>query len=163
MAQGAVAPPLGSPWPKEVLLDSGLMSLWVIGLHDPALIRRHKRTRDFDEQDFDRLAASLGKARRIWVTPNVLTEVSNLVGQIGEPARSKLLLSLSKVIREAVVEIYRESARVAAEDLFSKLGLTDTGFFLLDAKPLVITADGKLAGILVSRGIPAFWFHSLDR
>ncbi len=163
MAQGAVAPSLGGLWPKEVLLDSGLMSLWVIGLHDPSLIRRHKRTQDFDEQDFDRLSTSLGRARRIWVTPNVLTEVSNLIGQIGEPVRSKLLLLLSKVIQGVVVEIYRESARVAAEGLFSQLGLTDTGFFLLDEKPLVITADGKLAGILLSRGIPVFWFRSLDR
>lgn len=138
------------------------MSLWVVGLHDPSLIRRHKRTRDFDEQDFDRLAASLGQVRRIWVTPNVLTEVSNLIGQIGEPARSELLLRLSNVIQGVVVEIYRESARVAAENLFSRLGLTDTGFFLLDEKPLVITADGKLAGILVSRGIPALWFRSFS-
>ena len=71
------------------------------------------------------------------VTPNTLTEASNLLGQHGEPQRSRLLLMLRALIEQSPESVVA-SVEAARHDVFPRLGLTDAA--LLE----VVSADAPL-------------------
>ena len=66
----------------------------------------------------------LGNYQQILVTPNTLTETSNLLGQHGEPQRSRFFHTLRSLI-EINKEIVITSRQASANPSFSRLGLTD--------------------------------------
>lgn len=145
--------------PKSLLLDSGPLLLLVVGLTDRGLIRKHKRTTHLSVDDFDQLWEVVGRYPRVLTTPAVLTEVSNHLEHHAEPERGRLFKVFAEVIGR-LVEIHRPSEEVRADDAFSRLGLTDTGFLFLTDKPHVVTSDGKLCQTLLSRGFEAVVFPS---
>ena len=107
------------------MLDANVLVLLVVGLTSRAYIRVHKRLSAYTEGDFDLLQAHANKAPRIVVTPNTITEASNLVRQINEPARTEIMHKLRQLI-EKVQEIYVESKRAAQGAIFPRLGITDS-------------------------------------
>ena len=66
----------------------------------------------------------LGNYQQILVTPNALTETSNLLGQHGEPQPSRFFHTLRSLI-EINKEIVITSRQASANPSFSRLGLTD--------------------------------------
>ena len=114
------------------------------------LIGSFKRTRQFVEEDYELLASILRRFRHIVTTPNVLTEVNSLSGQMGDPKRGGLFQQFAEQI-QTITERYVESARLAQHDSFVKLGLTDVGIFHLAAESLlVLTDDYRLSNMLNS-------------
>jgi hypothetical protein len=92
-------------------------------------------------------------------TPNVLTEVSNMVSQIGGETATKLRVMLGTVI-EALDERYVPSAEASKVEEFRRLGLTDASLLLLERGDLlVLTDDRHLYSALQSKGIAAINFH----
>ena len=63
---------------KSVIIDANLLPLVIVGRASRAYVERHKRWDNFSLEDYDCLAELLKTASRIIVTPNVLTEGSNL-------------------------------------------------------------------------------------
>lgn len=109
---------------NTVILDTTLLTLLVVGLTDRTYISAHKRLNEFAEDDFDLLVSTLKQARTLVVTPNTLTETSNWLRQIKEPARSQI----QKVFRafiHAYDEINIASVRATDRSEFIALGLTD--------------------------------------
>ena len=123
--------------PSALFIDANLIVLLVVGLVGRDLIARHRRTRTFADEDYDRLIRAISTVGNIQVTPNTLTEASNLLGQHGEPQRSRLLLMLRALIEQSP-ETVVASADAARHDLFPRLGLTDAA--LLE----VVSADAPL-------------------
>lgn len=133
--------------PTRVFLDSNIILLLVVGRVDVELIGKHDRTKAFTVEGYHRLCGVLSKASAL-VTPNTLTEASNLLGQHGEPVRSKLFQMLRNLIMES--EEKEVSSKVASRDEknFLRLGLTDV--VLLEAispEAPLITVDRELWGI----------------
>ena len=124
--------------PRGVFVDANLLVLLVAGALDPAIIPRHKRLRTFGTEDFERLRDLAAHYQQVLVTPNTLTEASNLLGQHGEPERSLLLTTLRSLIHESR-EVVVASADAADHPSFPRLGLTDAGLLGLVSKdtPLV--------------------------
>ena len=87
--------------------------------------------------DYDLLIDFLVPVDRLFVTPNTLTEASNLLAQHGEPERSHLLAGLRFVIEQSE-EVVVASADASSSRAFRRLGLTDA--VLLE----VATADTPL-------------------
>ena len=98
---------------------------------------KHRRTRRFTVEDYERLIRATSRVDELRVTPNTLTEASNLLGQHGEPQRSQLLLTLRALI-ERSPETVIASADAARHVVFLRLGLTDAA--LLE----VVSADAPL-------------------
>src|SRR5947209_19181035 len=73
-----------------VLLDSNLLVLFMAGMSSREYIGRHRRLRDYSEEDFDLLVEFIRPMSALVVTPNILTETSNLLSGIAEPARSHI-------------------------------------------------------------------------
>ena len=123
--------------PSALFIDANLIVLLVVGLAGRELIARHRRTRMFTVEDFDRLIRAISPVAELRVTPNTLTEASNLLGQHGEPQRSQLLLTLRALIEQSP-ETVIASADAARHVAFPRLGLTDAA--LLE----VVSADAPL-------------------
>ncbi len=114
---------------KAVLLDANLLVLLVVGSASSDYIGKHKRLQVYTDADFELLNGILAGAERIVVTPNTLTEASNLARQIHEPARSDIGRML-KIFIEKADEVFIESAKAAGHPAYQRLGITDAA--LLD-------------------------------
>lgn len=94
--------------------------------------------------DYERLVDVIGRAEQVLVTPNTLTEASNLLGQHGEPERSRLMDGLRYVIEESR-EIVVASVDAAGSKVFRRLGLADSALFeAASAERPLVTVDLEL-------------------
>ena len=126
---------------RGVLVDANLLVLLVVGALDPAIIPRHKRLRTFGPEDFERLRDLAANYQQVLVTPNTLTEASNLLAQHREPERSLLLMTLRALIHESH-EVVVTSANAADHPSFPRLGLTDAGLLgLVSQDTPLVTVD----------------------
>ncbi len=107
-----------------LFIDANLLVLFVVGSVDHELIRKHRRLRGFTAEDYERLVNIIDQVARVYVTPNTLTETSNLLAQHGEPERSRFFDRLRFVIDESE-EIVVASTTAAHRTEFRRLGLTD--------------------------------------
>ena len=123
--------------PSALFIDANLIVLLVVGLVGRDLIARHRRTKTFVVEDYERLSRAISRVGTIRVTPNTLTEASNLLGQHREPQRSRLLRTLRALIEQSP-ELVVPSVDAARHDMFPRLGLTDA--VLLE----VVSADAPL-------------------
>ena len=149
-----------------ILVDTTILLLYFIGAYDQDLIPKFKRTRQFTVEDHAILISLLGLFDKIVTTPNILTEVSNLSGQLGEPKKSEYFKKFSSGI-SLLEEEYVASKDVADMQEFVRFGLTDTGIVhLTRGKYLVLTDDFRLSQYLRSAEVdvinfnhirPAYW------
>ena len=144
-----------------IMVDTNILLLFFIGAFDQNLIPRFKRTRQFSVEDYATLISILGLFDRIATTPHILTEVSNLSGQLGEPARSEYFKKFSSDI--TLLEEENVASRdVAQMQEFVKFGLTDTGIIhLTKGKYLVLTDDFRLSQYLQSAGVDVVNFNHI--
>lgn len=64
--------------PRQLLVDTNLTLLLVVGLTDREYIARHKRLAAYRVADFEALGATLRASSEMVFCPNVWTETSNL-------------------------------------------------------------------------------------
>jgi len=146
---------------KGILIDTNILLLWLVGSTNKARITQFNRTQSFVPEDYELLVDIFQTFSKIFTTPNILTEVSNLINQLGEPERSKCFSIFARDIVQ-LDEIYTDSHTIAATDKFSKFGLTDCGIAnLAQGKYLVLTEDFKLANYLQKIGIDTINFNNI--
>ncbi len=127
--------------PGGVFVDANLLVLLVAGALDPDIIARHRRLRTFGPEDFERVLEMVSGFERVLVTPNTLTEASNLLGQHREPERSRLLMTLRILIGQTH-EVVVASTEATAQPSFPRLGLTDAGLLgLVSRDTPLVTVD----------------------
>ena len=147
---------------KKILLDTNLLLLLVVGSVRIDLIQHHRRLSGFFASDFRRLADILSVAEKVVVTPNILTETSNLLGSPKSPSDTHLFQKLSEIVRNAEVleEIYIPSTEIAQMPQFPYLGLTDSGILSLKERNVVVlTRDMRLASECWSIGLDVLPFE----
>ena len=134
---------------KGAFIDANLLVLLVVGGVDRQAIARHKRTRRFPPEDYDALLRLFGKLDRIYVTPNVLTETSNL---LFDPSDTRFMEHLRRLIGQA--EEVTVASEVAANNaMFAKLGLTDAALLeAISAETPLVTVDFDLYGAACAKG-----------
>src|SRR5436305_13062515 len=146
---------------KKLLIDTNILLLYIVGSLSPDQIARHKRTDNFTVEDYRLLDRVLRQFGGIVVTPNILTEVSNHLGQTDEKTKTKLwalLGALVPVFDERHIQS-REAVGVAE---FSRLGLTDASILACPPQDLtILTDDLHLYLALQRRGAGVINFHHL--
>ena len=142
-------------------MDTNLLLLLIVGSASRDYISKHKRLKAYSEKDFDILMKIISIVPNVFVTPNILTETSNLAGQISEPARTKIFNFFRDYIPSAD-EHYCESRRAINREEFIRLGLTDavilhemTDVFIL------LTDDFDLYCAAIKEGYQAQNFNHL--
>ena len=123
--------------PSRLFIDANLIVLLIVGLTARDLSGRHRRTKTFTAEYYDRLVGVISRADNLLVAPNTLTEASNLLGQHRDPERRRLLLKLRALV-ERSPEIVVASVDAAQHRTFPRLGLTDA------ARLEVVSADAPL-------------------
>ena len=74
--------------PEAIILDTNLLILLIVGLSGADRFANHKNLKNFHlPSDFEILNSLLEGISQIILTPNTLTETSNLLRQIANPAR----------------------------------------------------------------------------
>ena len=125
-------------------IDTSLLVLLVVGSLDRCLIAKHKRSKNFTVEDYEQLLAWISARGGVRVTPNVLTETSNLLRQHEEPQRGKLLVQLRQIIENGK-EVVVASINAARNPSFKRLGLTDAALLeVVSRESPLITADNTL-------------------
>ena len=110
---------------RALLIDANLLVLWAVGAVSPALVEKHKRLGAYVRRDFQLLLDFASQYPRVLVTPNTLTEASNLALQIGGPARAHIADQLRE-IAEKTQEVYIKSRSAMGRQEFIRLGLADS-------------------------------------
>ena len=125
--------------PTGFFIDTNLLLLLIVGSVGKDFIAKHGRLRNFTADDFDNLIHLL-HPQQVFVTPNTLTETSNLLAQHKDPERSRFFDKLKFIIQESK-EVIVASTVAAGNNAFKRLGLTDAA--LLE----VATADTPLVTV----------------
>lgn len=95
-------------------------------------------------EDYSLLTDLIGRFGPVLVTPNTLTETSNLLAYHREPERSQFFASLRLLI-ENNKEIIIASVDASHNDSFSRLGLTDAALLeAVTAETPLVTVDFDL-------------------
>jgi hypothetical protein len=144
----------------SAIVDANLLVLSIVGGLQPELVGRHRRLRQFVQRDISLLEAVLSKFRKFSTTPNILTEVSNLIGSGDQEICQGANEHLAAHIR-SLDEVYIESRTAAVLPLFARLGLSDTVLLKLPRRSTVITADLPLANALQHLRLPCINFNHL--
>ncbi|MCI0624916.1 MAG: hypothetical protein L0387_25290 [Acidobacteria bacterium] len=146
---------------KGVLVDTNLLLLFVVGVMDRSRIEKHDKLSHYTVEDFDLLVRVLNQFTTRVTTPNILTEVSNLVGVRHEHGQLVLRL-LKEMLTQAepmLDEQHVPTSRAANFPRFETVGVTDSGIAeIARGRYLVLTSDFPLSEILVGNGIDAVNF-----
>ena len=147
--------------PRKIYIDTNLLMLLVVGATGKHLIAKHARLEIFEIEDYERLLGFVEKIGHILVTPNILTEASNLLGQHGEPERSRIFGTLRAIIERAE-EVFVDSEAASGNSKFIRLGLTDAALMEVVSRsnPLITTdLDLYLAASAVDGDAAFNFFH----
>jgi hypothetical protein len=146
-----------------IILDANLLLLYFAGRHDPDLIGRFtERLSRYNKDDFYQLAQFAHLFRHISTTPNVLTEVINLIDK-----RSGRYAGLLQTITTNIVlpnEVYMPSQTAVGGEVrhFQTFGLTDLVLCeLAQTRYVVLTDDIALWSFMTGRGCAAINFSQL--
>ena len=146
---------------RGILVDTNILLLYVVGSFDPKLVPNFKRTQQFTVEDFELVIRLFESFAKIVTTPNILTEVNSLAGQLGEPAKRKCLVNFGIRI-ESLDEQHTPSSELANAAQWPEVGLTDCGILrTAKGKYLVLTDDWRLAGLSEKLGVDAVNFNHL--
>ena len=127
--------------PAGFFLDANLLVLLVVGSVGRDLIAKHRRLRRFATEDYEKLLELIAPVERVFVTPNTLTETSNLLAQHRDPERSRFFDRLRFIIQESE-EVVVASAVAASNRAFQRLGLADAALLeMVTAETPLITVD----------------------
>jgi len=135
--------------------------LLFVGQYDPTRIEKFKRTDQFTIGDFELLADYIEQFKEVITTPSILTEVSNLLGQLPENLRYYFWQHFARGLKN-LHEHYTPSQELGDQNAFPKFGLTDTA--ILDAasgRYLVLTDDFRLTQYLTGQNIDVINFNHL--
>ena len=147
--------------PAGLFIDANLLVLLIVGSVGRDLIAKHRRLRAYTVEDYETLVNLLDPVDRVFVTPNTLTETSNLLAQHGEPERSRFFDTLRFVIQESE-EIVVASVEASSNRAVGRLGLTDAVLLEVATKetPLVtVDLDLYLAALDNGEGTVVNFTH----
>jgi hypothetical protein len=146
---------------EGLLIDSNLLLLLFVGLHDPTRIEKFKRTAQFTVGDFELLVDYIGQFKEVITTPSILTEVSNLLGQLPGNLRYSFCQHFAHALKD-LHEQYTPSQELCDEKAFPKFGLTDMAILrAAGGKYRVLTDDLRLTQHLLSQNVDVINFNHL--
>jgi hypothetical protein len=145
---------------RDLILDSNLLLLFLIGSYDREPISSFKRVRAYSSDDCEILRRLVAGFRNLISTPHVLTEVSNLGNSLPSPLKAFWFDDFA--IRLCGIKERNVSAiELAALPEFANFGLTDAALARLAETTLLVTADDRLCSHLKRRNLLASSFNDI--
>ncbi len=147
---------------RGLLVDTNLLMLYFVGEFVPDQISKLRRTRKFGFADYALVKTFMERFEVKVTTPNILTEVSNLLGNdIPYGLRNSFFQQLQSSFG-LLDEPYLTSKAGAASTSFAHFGLTDSVIAeIARGRYLVLTDDFPLANYLGSINADVINFNHL--
>ena len=143
---------------RAIAIDAELLVLLIVGAASPEFIEKHRRLNAYTAADFQLLGSIIGPADQVLVTPNALTEASNLLGYVSEPIRTLLYATFREMVA-GLEERYVQSSHAATREEFLRLGLADSAMLeAVKGGAILLTADLDLYLAAISGGREAINF-----
>ena len=136
----------------RLVIDANLLVVLTVGRCRKDLLGKMRHLKEYMPEDFDLLMGIIAQSQVVLVTPNSVTECSNLFsdGRDGDFARESLrdLLTSGAV---HIAEKYVPSETASERREYLRLGVGDcANLALLDEGTMLITSDRKLAEAAVA-------------
>jgi len=143
-----------------LLLDANVLPLYLMDSVEPSAVFEWKMTRQFTINHVDLLRTAVSESTRLVTTPHVLTQVTDQTHGIPASLRRRYWEVLSAFI-VAARERWRRSRDVVRDPEFCEFGLADTALAGLGRwrRPVVLTVDAALFGLLSRRRLPVLNLH----
>ena len=146
---------------RRLILDANLAVLLIVGLADARLIASHRNLKAYDLSDLELLKAAVSMSGELLWCPHLASEVSNLIRQIGGPAKAMLTQALAQALTGAQEE-YISSEHGIHHWAYPALGLNDAIIILLaQSGATLLTADLDLHLRVLGEGLTSVNFAEL--
>ncbi len=150
---------------KTIVLDTNLLILFIVGTVSKHYIPAHKKLHPvYTSEHYDLLIELIKKAEFL-VTPHTLTETSNLLKRINDPARTEIYQYFQNLIGK-VQERYVTAQDASKRTEFIHLGITDSILLELGKENItLLTADHQLHCAALNSNHPTvnFWHVATER
>jgi len=143
---------------NSVVIDTNVFILLIIGMINPKKIPDNKRTSIYNETHYNKLVDILAKYDKVYTSPNIVTEIDNLLNKTSGEDRYKYFKIIQEIINKST-EKYLASSEVVKNWYFQNVGITDSIVLLLGAdSDLLISGDSEVCDYARSMGINTFDF-----
>ncbi len=139
-----------------ILIDANSLIVLLIGLMNPSLIKKHKRTSIYTKEDFHTLLEIIGNFENLVVLPNIWTEVDNLLNDFNRSHKYLYLKQITEIIKRTSEEYLKSEIATENHSHFHTLGLTDSLILELAKNKkckFLITSDSELSDHALANGI----------
>jgi len=143
---------------RDVIIDTNIFILFLVGQINENRIKNYMRNSLYTKEDYYFLLSVLADYDRIITSPNILTEVDNILNRIGGEDKYKYLV-LVKTMYKQTIEKYIKTEMITQNWYFDSLGITDSSILMM-AKDceLLISGDSSLCDHAKSLNIKTFDF-----
>jgi hypothetical protein len=143
---------------RDVIIDTNIFILFLAGQINENKIGRYTRNSLYTKEDYYYLLNILADYDRIIASPNIFTEVDNILNRINGEDKYKYLV-LVKTIYKQTIEKYIKTETVAQNWFFDTLGITDASILMMAKEcELLISGDSVLCDYAKSLNINTFDF-----
>lgn len=145
---------------RGALVDTNLLLLLLVGSYNRDLLNvsGFKRVAAYSVEDWAALVALLKQFKVSVTTPHILTEVSNLAGQLPDHHKSGCFKKYVELFR-TFTELTGTSIDAISRPEFPYVGLTDCVIAEAASSYLVITDDLRFCNTLANAGLTALNFN----
>jgi len=142
----------------DVIIDSNIFILFLVGQINENKIKNYTRNSIYSKEDYYFLLDILSKYDRIITSPNILTEVDNILNRITGDDKYRYLAIVREIYKQTI-EKYLETESVSQNWFFDILGVTDSAIIIMAREcDLLISGDSSLCDYAKSLGIKTFDF-----
>ncbi|GHT82933.1 hypothetical protein FACS1894137_02820 [Spirochaetia bacterium] len=143
---------------RDVIIDTNIFILFLVGQINENKIKNYTRNSLYTKEDYYFLLNILSNYDRIITSPNILTEVDNILNRITGEDKYKYLV-LVKTIYKQTLEKYIKTDIVSQNWFFDSLGITDSAILMMAKESeLLISGDSSLCDYAKSLNIKTFDF-----
>ncbi len=129
--------------PRHLIIDTNILLLLVIGaVEEGRHIGNSKRLKAFSITDYDNILRIIRDYDKIFITPYIATEVSNLIDLDGH-ARI-LAFQIAKNLFSVFEQIEVSIGQDCESDLFLEFGITDNSLIRLAPDYFILTSDYRM-------------------
>ena len=143
---------------RDVIIDTNIFILFLVGQINENRIKNYMRNSLYTKEDYYFLLSVLADYDRIITSPNILTEVDNILNRIGGEDKYKYLV-LVKTMYKQTIEKYIKTEMITQNWYFDSLGITDSSILMMAKNcELLISGDSSLCDHAKSLNIKTFDF-----
>jgi predicted nucleic acid-binding protein len=145
---------------RDVIIDTNIFILFLAGQINENKIKNYTRNSLYTREDYYFLLNILSNYDRIITSPNILTEVDNILNRITGEDKYKYLI-LVKTVYKQTMEKYIKTETISQNWYFDVLGITDSAILMMAKESeLLISADSSLCDYAKSLNIKTFDFKA---